>query len=523
MKGAAESRWLVAAVAAILVAYGLSLALRMDAFALRTGAQGLEASYHVLWTVEALERSPAGAHRFLPTVTLEPREGNPVRWGATVPTAGGSYIYTSFPPLGFVLPMLALSPFSASGSLFALSLFNSLVGLAAAFGMAGLARSAALSVRAPSPESRRFGWTVFGFAGVCYLFMRESLVAHGSVYWAQSPGQLCLIFGAWAAFRLLQGDRSHPAAVGLLALGFVWPLLEWSGYVFNVGLVLAFAARRVLSENEGVSARRLFAAFAGMPLAIVLLTCAAGAVTLVHYFAAIGISEMLSALKDRAVVRTASPGAAWRLAAGYFVSVGALLPVALAALYLGIRRRFWHGKPHVWLLLFVLSFPLVENALMMQHAAEFSFDRLKLAVPLLVIVALYAASRQPAYGMPAFALFVALTIATNVGAYAIDGHRYRSWGTESAANARLLDRFRQDPLAVCSVYGAAGVVRGYLNLAFRRDIFELADVSRLRAHANSDGSCGLVLIRASNVFNDLPKITGIEVYDRSGRFLRRYD
>ena len=64
----------------------------------------IDASYHVLLTVDAMNQTPASVHRFLPIVTLGRPLDRDVRFGASVRGPGGIYYYTSFPPLGFVAP-----------------------------------------------------------------------------------------------------------------------------------------------------------------------------------------------------------------------------------------------------------------------------------------------------------------------------------------------------------------------------------------------------------------------------------
>ena len=96
-------RYALLALAVILLSFAVTLLLRVDMFMERVGAPGIEATYHVLWTATALTGSDASAHLYLPTVTLDPNPENPIKWGATVPTPGGALVYTSFPPLSFLL------------------------------------------------------------------------------------------------------------------------------------------------------------------------------------------------------------------------------------------------------------------------------------------------------------------------------------------------------------------------------------------------------------------------------------
>jgi hypothetical protein len=129
------------AILSLMLAYSVSLVFRWPAFTNEIAPENLEASYHVLWTIKSITSSPVASHGLLPTVTLAPFPGNDISWGATVPTDGGSYIYTFFPPLGFLMPMLMLDPISIEVTFKSLAILNTIVGLVAAVGIGMLASS----------------------------------------------------------------------------------------------------------------------------------------------------------------------------------------------------------------------------------------------------------------------------------------------------------------------------------------------------------------------------------------------
>ncbi|WP_101341202.1 hypothetical protein [Cereibacter azotoformans] len=503
------------ALLAVGLAFALSLLLRADFFLEHGGAQGLEATYHTLWTIEALEASPPSAHHFLPTVTLDPAPGNPVRWGSTVPTSGGSYIYTSFPPLGFLAPMYGLESLSLKVTFLNLALFNALVGLGAALGIGGFMRAVALrEIRNPA-ERERAGWLIFAAMAISYLCLRESLVSHGAVYWPHSLSQLCLVFGSWAAFRLLCGQRDPVSLGGLLVACALYPLLEWTGYVFNVGVALAFAIDGLVLRRKALRPAL------GLPFALAGVTLLAGGGTLLHYVLAIGAPEMMRALAHRAVDRSLRPDAV-ALPLGYLVSFAGLLLTGLAAALTIRRNALLRGRPELLLLFLLVTFPMVENLVMMQHATQFSFDRLKLALPLLLAMTVAAAAHGRT-GVRALVAGAGFVVVTNVATFELDAGRYDAWGTAVARNGEVIGRFRRDPLAGCSLMGASGAVRGYLNMAFHRDIFEFVSADGLAGEAERRDSCALAYVTIDPVFPDLPRIASIEILDRAGHPLRRYE
>ncbi len=172
------------------------------------------------------------------------------------------------------------------------------------------------------------------------------------------------------------------------------------------------------------------------------------------------------------------------------------------------------------MLLLITGFPMLENLIMMQHAYQFSFDRIKLAAPLLILLSIICLKVSGDRWVKALVSVSVLTIATNVLVFLYDGHRFREWGNATQQNEAVVTRLKQDPLSECSVYGTKRQVRGYLNLLFQRDIFEWSDFSDLVRQARE--SCGLILIHTDKVFTDLPRVTLVEVFDPTGRLLRTY-
>ena len=90
-------------VPVILVLFAISAGLRWSR---RDEAivANIDASYHVLLTVRALNETPASVHHFLPIVTLGRSFDRDVPFGAAARGPSGLYYYTSFPPFGFVAP-----------------------------------------------------------------------------------------------------------------------------------------------------------------------------------------------------------------------------------------------------------------------------------------------------------------------------------------------------------------------------------------------------------------------------------
>ena len=513
----------VSAILVVLLVFVISLGLRLDMFKEYSAAPGVEATYHLLWTAKALAESDASAHFYLPTVTLVPETGNPITWGATVPTRGGAYVYTSFPPLGFLVPAAALQAIDSS-SFLALGFMNSLVGLTAALALAGLARAMVLQIATVDedrgPEAfRRKGWIVFLLCAVSYLLLKEVLVSHGPTVWPHSLSQIALIAGCWLALRIFTRRASVGTTLGVVLVALLYPSLEWTGYVFNAGLALALIYDGLRRQGGKLAL--------GAAVGVVLATLAAGALLLVHFSIAVGMEPLMEALGRRAAARGFNELALLGLPVSYFASFGALLPIGVLGLWWILSASREQVPAAFWLLLFTATFPMLENVVMMQHAYQFSFDRLKLAVPLFLVCAIVLwQARLPERNPMVVVGLIAAVVWSNVQTFGHDVVYYKSWGRIHAANTRLSDQLAQTSHENCVLFGTNGAVRGYMNLTFGRDIFERTTPEELlrRNMELAQRGCNLVFVQTvPSPFSDLPEFAVISVYDANGAQLRRYE
>lgn len=94
------------------------------------------------------------------------------------------------------------------------------------------------------------------------IFSREVLQSHGVVYWSHSLYQLVMVLTLRYLFQHLTGTPDHPHRrhVRMLAvLAFLGPMTEWTGYLFNLGLIAWFWAwgpRRIVIAAAGRGDRR---------------------------------------------------------------------------------------------------------------------------------------------------------------------------------------------------------------------------------------------------------------------------
>ncbi|WP_431276293.1 hypothetical protein ACQ858_08570 [Variovorax ureilyticus] len=493
---------------AVLLVFIAALVVRSDDFRGERGAENLEASYHTLLTITALHEVPVARSHLLPIVNFGGPKDINIPWGATVRTPNGDFVYTSFPPLAFLVPAALFQALNVEPSLGTLASFNAGLGLISAFLLF------AILVRILTFDGHTKGVAVFAsVAGASLLLLsKEGLHSFGPVYWAQQLAQLFLL-GQLAVLVELK-HREPPKPVALLALlgviSFLAAYTEWTGFVANGLIGLAFVVRdRAGSRRVGL------VMLAANALAI-------GAIT-VHLASAIGWQETLSALSKRFFARSAmADRGLLELLGQYWESFGLLLVLSALAGAVVMAHARRHSKPAVTFAVFALLVslaPLVENFIMLQHAWQFSYDRLKLVVPLSVLVAsafaiLLSAKRTAAW---AFALILlALSFWQNSSQYLANRAEYAGWAQVTKDNERLLAEIKKSGTWDCAVVGANGSVRGYASLLFHRGVYEAVSSSRLQELAIELNRCAAIFLEQERFSFDLPRYTSATIY-RSGQ------
>ena len=492
--------WAGGALVVLLLALG-AIALRLPTWHDGTGAENLEASYHVVLTMEALDRSPAREHLFLPIVSLGQPQDKHIAWGATVATPAGDQIYTSFFPAGFLLPYAAMKAAGAGFSLHNLALFNALLGTAGALLFYLLAwRGAELLV--PQGQHNRANAVL---ATLPLVLSTQALQSTGLVYWHQCATQLVLVGLGLALLALLTGRRG--AGPALVALAFVGPLFEWTALIASGALFLVL----VLPGLAGPPRRAL-------AVAVALATAASLALTFAQFAAGIGLDNFIHALVARFGARSAAAAGGGSLVGGYVWSFGVFLIVLVFAArpaWTRLRRRD-PGAVAVAAIVIVLAGACAENLLLSQHAAQFAFDRFKLALPLglLVLVALGQWQGRTRTIMARLLVIAALGgIAGWYAALRADA----GWAQVNAANLAL--RARIDALVDrrCAVFASDGPVRGQTNLWLMRGVHEMVSPDAFRSIAGSRPPCGAVYLHGIPFRADLTGYASAEVITPSGR------
>ncbi len=502
--------------APVVCAWLVSVVMRWGDW--RSGYPNMEATYHSLLMLRALQADSFSDHLGLPTVTLGGADDHWIPWAATVPTSSGAYIYTSFGSIGWLIPSILLRIMGVTPSLGALFGLGVILGLACALGLALLAWAIVRTRAYEDSTVRRL--LVGTVVGVGYLFAPEVLLSQGALLWVHALTQLFLV-GACAGFYLALSRSDRRRGVLLLFVSMtLYSAAEWSGCVAGAGFaaVAGVAWWRWRDKN----------------LLCVAGTSAAGAVVgavgmAVHFAAGVGVGPLMVAWRARFLYRSGVQSRpftesllVWQ--AGLLVSLGLLLPVVLALAVVLRKRSGWGLRPSRMPRVAVLTVmagctPLAENLLLLEHAAEFSFDRLKWLVPMVLLLGLLAdAFRERLAVVPVVAVLMCAVVGLAVyqGRLQTTSERWNAAaGRNAAAAAWTEDVLGGDTR--CATFSSSGDVRGYVDVVFNRSVYEaVPDFTAARALTRKRSGCATVFVTTVPVLTDMPAITRVRV-ERGGR------
>jgi len=244
-----------------------------------------------------------------------------------------------------------------------------------------------------------------------------------------------------------------------------------------------------------------------------------------------GLQNTVSAMLARFGARSARHGNPLGLLWGYLQSYGLYwLAIGIAAMLSQARlRKAWSGMSQSarahgdWAgrLLLLALIPLAENLLLVQHASEFSFDRLKFMFPAAILLAL-AFQNGSRWQQNLLTLLC-------LGASALGWWQYKhelsintAWHAIDTANRQLAADLIHEPLAPCSVWGSNKAIRAYDNLLFSRGIYELKQVPALLPLVAQKQACGLVYLEVKPFKVDMNQIVSVTVLTPQGQILKQY-
>lgn len=490
-----------------------TLFLRWHDFNDLAGAQNLEAPYHVLLTVTALNETKASNHWYLPTVTLGGDANKYISWGATVPTKTGDYIYTSFTPIGFLAPYFWFNVFELTPSIKNLAYFNYLLGTLSVLTVFILLKNLLEfngHIRSISLAGALVGSTIA-------IFSRESLLSHGVIYWSQCLYQPLLIFTLYLFFKYISCTSNLTSrnnyAKALILAAFIGASTEWTGYIFNAGIIML-----LLMKSPDFEIRRRLA------IHITIVTALAAVLTIVHLGLAVGFESAVKALSHRFFARSSISGSFLALIQGYFLSYGLFIITIIGAsivIFFKKLHKIRYTNQVILMVFLAACIPLVENLLMLQHATQFSFDRLKFILPASIILA-FSFAYYEVRGRIILSMLILASSLYGWKSYVADNKNHAEWKDINLNNKELAMEIAKKIDTRCATFSSNLGVRGYANLLFHRSIYEGKSLEQINEHNNKNNTCASVFIEGSQVFPDLPKYTKAVIMFNDGRITEVY-
>ncbi|TKH46155.1 hypothetical protein C1I60_03235 [Paenibacillus terrae] len=444
----------------IILIFSISIFVRTSNLKPYSNITNIDASYHVLLTIDALKENSIKDHLFLPIVSLGPVEDKYISWGATVSDKKGNYFYTSFPQLGFSIPYLFFSLLGLNTTIINLMYFNLIIHFICSIFVAILC-FLLISKITNNKKLCLYGVII---AVTVYIFNLESLFSHGVIYWSQSLFQVFWISQLIVFNYLLKLKNGNNVYMYLLFffLSFCAPATEWTGYLSNFIFLICLFFLGIKSKNNLT-----------LLSIIISSTLLAVASFLIPFWIAIGPKALINTLESRFFARNIANSIGWRyLFEGYWESFGPYLIltgliVLFCLLNRNIRPDFISNfkKLKIWFFLFL--FPIFENVIMKQHAIIYSFDRLKLVLLIILIILVGVASAKSIYIKKMSILIVLSAVVTLVQFY----NSHRVWEEKDLAASESLIEYINSKYHNAVFYNN-GDVRGYANLLLHRGVYE---------------------------------------------------
>ncbi len=452
-----------------------------------------DATYHVLYTMKCYDQTPISVHKFLPIVSLGGEENKNIPWGLALPDNEGNYYYTSFSAAGFVAPYIFIKAFHLPINIYSLYAFNSLMCIAS------LAIITIIFIKMFSKYINK-NWIIL-LTAIGYLFQIEVVHSQGAVFWIHSIMQV-LIGIQFLLFMNYEKSKKHKIWFYIMCV--ILPYAEWTGYVGNVALGLIFFIRNI-KKNKKLTIKCF-----KEPVIIALLTILSFGIFSLHFLLNINFNELIKGLTGRFIMRS-QQAEVKNLLLGYIHSYGYLIILnAIIAIILicikKYRKTFFKLIKEYRVPIFFFTFIMLENILMFQHAVVYTFDRLKFAYLVLLILFINISTiviNKPniknkicsvMIGILAIISFVnILQYKLGVDEYVVDKY----YATKDKLFANYI---KENYNTQNSIIANKGFVRGYLNLLFERGIYELKTYDELEEIKKQNNK--RYMIYFSTVMND---------------------
>ena len=450
---------LLVGLAILLAIFTLSVLIRYTPKPEVRNIQNLDASLHVLFSVEAMSEAPLSLRKFLPLTTLGAPFNKYIGWGGAKFDTNGDAIYTSFPPLGFLAATTFFKALKLPIALNSLFYFNITLQLIAALLTFFLAKKIATRLECTNLAAN-------ACAVICalpYLFSIEALYSFGYIYWPHCLFQVIFIAYLSSIFIDANESKTDGGLYFSAALLYLMCLTEWSGYLVAFGASTAIYLLPTISKAHQKK-------FSFLSITAAML---AGATIVTAYACTVGLSTLVDALSSRFFARNFSSSTPIaNLFSAYVDSYGfqlLLLPVGLFALW----RLPPSNSKKTCLFLFIVALSAVaENLLMKQHATEYHFDRLKV----LALFTILTSVAWQFYGWKFRSVIVLISCFSMYMAQETYHTRRFLPDVDVSENAKYKVLDMEDGYIATSHQ-----VRGFLPLLFHRNVMEAVDMDTARS------------------------------------------
>lgn len=457
--------------------------------------QNLDATLHTLLTIEAASEAPLSVSKFLPIVTLDNPINKFVNWGGAKFDKSGNGIYTSFPPLGFIVPYIFMAALDLPASINSLFFFNILLQLATVLLAYQLAQSIAERLEL---DDLAVNLSAF-LATVPYIFSPEALYSHGYVYWGHSLFQVFFLSYFVVISEATKLDRAVTTAryIGIFILLTLMCLTDWSGYL--VAASVPFAT--LFLPSTPVARKRV------LSLLAIGSAITAGTLMISAFSWVVGFDVFVAALKNRFFARNFNANIPLGdLFVAYGSSYGLFLvfiPMGIISIFI-LRKRKDLVLPNFLLVLTLAA--IVENFLMKQHAIEYHYDRLKLLLLFTIAVPLLWALQKRVLKI-VIAIVTVVAAGLSMASYKAD--RFFA-DIDVVSNTKYLTLNTDDGFLATSHQ-----VRGFLTLMFHRNVMQDISIDRARQLALLK-SYPVYWIDGIGLQNLVVQITGIYRFSSDG-------
>lgn len=364
-------------ICVLLFLFVLSLFVRADVF--RFAPLGLpvystpyqrqentEVFNHVLYVMTVYRDNPVSQHFFAPYIGSSPNFIQS-RFNADL------FVYPSFSPILFIVPYLFLTITHIGLSYMGLQIFSLFIHLICIFLVYYL-------VMAFLPKNK-YNMLIGLLSASVYAFATNTLQSHMDVWWAHQLLQPFYL-GAMLLFVRRNGLLKWWES---LIIGFVLSLITWTGLIVSLCLAVYYFIQ-YRKHKDRAYLNNMFALLGGMAAAVLFIASQVLFVTGTSFGNYVGKIFGRVQARSAGADTTASVLQIFiRFVLGTLQDAGAYLAIAL-----GFLIAFWKKwrRTFRWTVIAITLFPLLESIPLLEHDTIYSFGRLKLFIPLILILAL---------------------------------------------------------------------------------------------------------------------------------------